>query len=193
MSIVTLLSGGLDSCLMSLLVKEAGKNQKPLFINYGQLNYEREFNSAKTHTETFQLPELTKLEIPGFGKVITSGLTDPEQDIVEDAFLPGRNLLLLLSAASFAAKNDCNAVSMGLLNQETILFPDQTDDFLFSAEYTIEKAIGRKIEIITPLRQFYKSDVIDMAKSKNIQTYYSCHKGDDSPCGKCISCKEFQT
>ncbi len=191
MSIVTLLSGGLDSCLMSLLIKETNKDQKPLFINYGQLNYEKEYNSAKIHTDTFGLPDLTEIDISGFGKVITSGLTDPKQDIVEDAFLPGRNLLLLLSAASFAFKNSCNVIAMGLLNQNTVIFPDQTDDFIFSAEYTIEKALGEKIEIITPLRQFYKSDVVDLAKSKNIQTYYSCHKGDDNPCGKCISCKEF--
>jgi len=191
MSIVTLLSGGLDSCLMSLMIKETNRRQKPLFINYGQLNYEKEFNSAKNHSEIFELPELTKIDISGFGQVITSGLTDSNQDIVEDAFLPGRNLLLLLSAASFAVKNDCNVIAMGLLNQNTAIFPDQTDDFLFSAEYTIEKALGKKIEIITPLRQFYKRDVVELAKSKNIHTYYSCHKGDDTPCGKCISCKEF--
>ena len=191
MSIVTLLSGGLDSCLMSLMIHETKKMQKLLFVNYGQLNYQREYNSARLHSEAFNLSEPTKLDLSGFGKVITSGLTDSNQDIVDDAFLPGRNLLLLLSAASFAVKNNCNTIALGLLNEETTIFPDQTDDFIFSAEYTLRKALGTKIEIIAPLRGFYKSDVVQLAREKNIQTYYSCHKGDEKPCGECISCKEF--
>lgn len=78
------------------------------------------------------------------------------------------------------------------MKEETTIFPDQTDDFLASAEYTISKALGSNIQIIAPLRSFYKSDVIELAKEKEIQTYYSCHKGDENPCGQCISCKEFE-
>ena len=193
MSIVTLLSGGLDSCLMSLLIKETNRVQKLLFINYGQLNYKNEFHSAKNHAKIFGLPTITKIDLSGFSRVITSGLTDARLDIVKDGFLPGRNLLFILTAAAFAIKEKCNVVSMGLLHQDTAIFPDQTDEFILSAEHTIEKALGEKIKILTPLREFCKSDVVKMAKSKNIKTYYSCHKGDDTPCGKCISCKEFES
>jgi len=192
MSIVSLLSGGLDSCLMSVLIHETEKTQLPLFVNYGQLNFKREFNSACVHVRTFGIKEPQKLDISGYGKLITSGLTDPNKHIVDEAFLPGRNLLLLLSAASFAVQNGCNTVALGLLKEETTIFPDQTDDFLASAEYTISKALGSNIQIIAPLRSFYKSDVIELAKEKEIQTYYSCHKGDENPCGQCISCKEFE-
>lgn len=191
MSIVTLLSGGLDSCLMSVLAKEIGRDQKPLFINYGQLNVEKEYAGASLHCEKFNLSNLVRIDIPDYGSTITSGITDPNKHIVDEAFLPGRNLLLLLTASSYAVQNGCSAVSLGLLDESTVLFPDQTDDFLVSAEYTISKALGHKIEIIAPLRGFMKSDVVEMAKSRGIDGTYSCHAGGSEACGNCISCKEF--
>ncbi len=192
MSIVTLLSGGLDSSLMSVLAKEIGRNQIPLFVNYGQLNVEKEFNGARQHCDRFGLSSPVRIDIPNYGQTITSGITDSRKHIVDDAFLPGRNMLLLLTASAFAFQNSCTAVSLGLLDESTALFPDQTDDFLISAEYTISKALGRKIEIVAPLRGFSKNDVVEMAKSRGIEGTYSCHAGGEAPCGHCISCKEFQ-
>lgn len=191
MSIVTLLSGGLDSCLMTVLAQEVGQNQLPLFINYGQINLERELQGAIKHTKQFGLRQPQIMDISGFGKVISSGLTDPTKNVVDEAFLPGRNMMLLLMASSFAVQNECSSVSIGLLREETAIFPDQTDDFLFSAEYAISKSLGRKIEIITPLRDFYKKDVIQLAKERGIISSYSCHVGGETPCGTCISCMEF--
>ncbi|MBA56825.1 MAG: 7-cyano-7-deazaguanine synthase [Pseudomonadales bacterium] len=191
MSVVTLLSGGMDSCLMSVLAMEAGVEQKPVFINYGQINIDKEVLAVRNHIRKFGLPECTEIDISGFGSVITSGLTDKTKHIVDEAFLPGRNLLFLLIASSFAVQNDCRSVSIGLLREDTAIFPDQTDDFLISAEHTISKAMGQTIEIVAPLRDFYKKDVIDMANEKGISSY-SCHVGGDEPCGVCISCKEFE-
>lgn len=191
MSVVTLLSGGMDSCLMSVLTMEAGVKQKPVFINYGQINIKKEVSAVRHHVNEFELPKCTEIDISGFGSVITSGLTDKNKNIVDEAFLPGRNLLFLLIASSFALQNNCRSVSIGLLKEDTAIFPDQTDDFLMSAEYTISKALGKTIEIVAPLRDFYKKDIIEMATEKGISSY-SCHMGGDEPCGVCISCQEFE-
>ncbi len=192
MSTVVLLSGGLDSCLMSVLNKECGVEQKPLFINYGQLNFEKEYGAAIEHTRKFNLSKPVLIDISGFGKVITSGLTDSNKNIVDEAFLPGRNMLFLLIGSSYALQNGCSSVSIGLLKEETAIFPDQTDDFILLAEYAISKALDKKIKVVTPLRDFYKGDVIALAREKGIYDSYSCHAGGDIPCGECISCVEFK-
>jgi len=191
-STVVLLSGGLDSCLMSVLNKECGVEQKPLFINYGQLNFEKEYGAAIEHTRKFNLSKPVLIDISGFGKVITSGLTDSNKNIVDEAFLPGRNMLFLLIGSSYALQNGCSSVSIGLLKEETAIFPDQTDDFILLAEYAISKALDKKIKVVTPLRDFYKGDVIALAREKGIYDSYSCHAGGDIPCGECISCVEFK-
>lgn len=191
MSVVTLLSGGMDSCLMSVLAMEAGVEQRPIFIDYGQINLRNELLAVRCHVAKFGLPVCTEIDVSGFGATISSGLTDKSKHIVDEAFLPGRNLLFLLMASSFAVQNECKSVSIGLLREDTAIFPDQTDDFLASAEYTISKALGEKVEIVAPLRHFYKGDVVEMAQLRGISSY-SCHRGDDKPCGVCISCKEFE-
>lgn len=191
LSIVTLMSGGLDSCLMSVLTQEAGRAQLPVFVNYGQLNVEKEYASSLAHCERFKIKPPVNIDMSGYGRTITSGLTDNNKHIVEEAFLPGRNMLLLLTASSYAVQNNCSAVSIGLLDEKTAIFPDQTDDFLISAEYVISKALGKSIEITAPLRGFSKQDVISMAKDKGVIDTYSCHSGGQEPCGVCISCKEF--
>ena len=182
----------MDSCLMSLLTKETGRDQKPLFINYGQLNYNHEYKSVMAHANQFGFQKPAVIDVSGYGKIISSGLTDSSKHIVEEAFLPGRNLLFLLIASSFALQNKCSAISIGLLREDTAIFPDQTNDFIYSAEQTIAKALGQKIEIAAPLREFYKKDVIELAREKGIVASYSCHAGGDVPCGMCISCMEFK-
>ena len=100
MAIITLLSGGLDSALMSLFIKELDIPQQPISINYDQLNFEKEYSACKQHCTKFSLPDPVLVDIKNYGKIISSGITDSTKNIVKDAFLPGRNFLFLLIATS---------------------------------------------------------------------------------------------
>ena len=191
MSIVTLVSGGIDSSLMALLAKKEGIIQHPLFIDYGQLGREKELSACRAILAAHGLPEPAARGRSGFGENISSGLTDRKKDIFADAFLPGRNLLFLLAGAAYAYQVDASAVAIGLLNEETHLFPDQTGQFLIQAEAMLSLCMGRKIRIIAPLMQCYKSDVLQLAKRYGLTGTYSCQSGLDEPCGICVSCKEL--
>ena len=125
------------------------------------------------------------------GKIAPSGLTDKNLHVFEDAFTPGRNLLFLLVAAAFGYNKGADAVAIGLLNEKTRLFPDQSLNFLKKAEKLIQICLNTRITVVAPLIEFSKSDVVSMAKKKGIKDTYSCHVGDDNPCGKCIACREF--
>ena len=107
------------------------------------------------------------------------------------AFLAGRNLVLLTMGAAYAYQNGANAVSIGFLKKDTAIFNDQTDEFLEKAQDTISFAMGFDVKILTPLRDFYKKDIVELAKQKKIYDTYSCHSGTEVPCGKCIACEEY--
>jgi 7-cyano-7-deazaguanine synthase len=139
-----------------------------------------------------QLPDLKVADLSGYGRLIKSGLTDPNQRVLEDAFTPGRNLLFLLVAAAYAFQRDADAISIGLLHEETSLFPDQTSAFLQEAEAMIARSMGREIKVLAPLSSFHKQEVIELATLKGIEGTYSCHLGDETPCGACIACNEFK-
>lgn len=192
MRLVTLVSGGLDSTLLAILTKEEGIKQFPLFINYGQLCAAQEWATCRETFSRLSLPEPTYLDISGFGHLISSGLTDAAKSINDDAFLPGRNLLFLLCGASYAYQTNSSGIAIGLLSEESSIFPDQKKDFLSSAESAIETSLGRKVRLVAPLMGLTKRQVIDLAKSKHLTGTYSCHAGGPSPCGRCVSCQEFQ-
>jgi 7-cyano-7-deazaguanine synthase len=192
MGIVTLVSGGLDSTLMSIFIKEEGIAQFPLFIDYGQLAKEKEVEACLKNHKRFELPPPKVVNLRGFGMLISSGLTDKRLDINEDAFLPNRNLLFLLVGSSYAIQMKSNTVAIGLLDDRFHIFPDQTKAFLNKAQCLISLSLGKDIQIISPLMKFSKNAVIKIAQKKGITDTYSCHSGNDLPCGRCIACLEFK-
>ncbi|OUS19521.1 7-cyano-7-deazaguanine synthase [Rhodobacterales bacterium 59_46_T64] len=191
MSVVTLVSGGLDSSLAALLAKEEGITQHPLFIDYGQRAMEKELSACRAVLARLEIPEPEVARLPGFGNLIRSGLTDTSLHVLDEAFTPGRNMLFLLVAASYAFQRGADAVSMALLHEDTSLFPDQTSAFLTDAQKMIKRCMGRDIRIVAPLAAFHKVDVVALAKEKGIIGTYSCHLGLDDACGACIACNEF--
>lgn len=191
MSLVTLSSGGLDSAVMSLLAHEEGIELFPLFIDYGQLGAEKEWDACRHIHERHGLPKPVRMELSGFGKTIPSGITNKKLRINEDAFLPGRNHLFILAGASYAYSVQASGVAIGLLNPDNRLFPDQNREFLLKCEEMIELSIGRKISVVAPLITFRKNDILEMARAKGIQDSYSCHAGGDKPCGVCVACIEI--
>lgn len=144
MKIVTLLSGGLDSSLLSYLLKEEGHEQIPLYVNYGQINLERELSACRQTCKNWGLDDPIVLDVSNYGKQMKSGLTNKSLDIVNNAFLPNRNALFLLIAASFAYQHSCNAIAIGLLNEDCHIFPDQTRYFLDKMEEMLTLSLGRK-------------------------------------------------
>jgi 7-cyano-7-deazaguanine synthase len=192
MSIVTLVSGGLDSTLMVVLAREAGVLQFPLFVDYGQRSLSRELSACQNSMGNNDIPQPTVVRLGGFGALSRSGLTDSNMHIMEDAFTPGRNMLFLLTGAAHAYRVGANAVAIGLLNEGASLFPDQTSSFLRHAQRLLSECMGRNISVLAPLMDFTKQDVVRLAREKKITGTYSCHMGTEVPCGVCISCREFQ-
>lgn len=190
MGIVTLVSGGFDSTLMSLMAHEEGATLFPLFIDYGQLGVRPEWATCQRLHKQLGLPTVTYMDLSGFGKTIPSGLTNDNLRIYEDAFLPGRNLLFVLAGAAHAFKVQANSVAIGLLNPDDHLFPDQTKEFVEECERMIKTAMGRQILVLTPLIEFSKRDVLVLAHRRGIDHAYYCHSGGSEPCGVCISCIE---
>jgi 7-cyano-7-deazaguanine synthase len=111
----------------------------------------------------------------------------------EDAFLPGRNSLFLLSAASYAYQLGCKNIAIGLLSDKFRLFPDQSKEFIEKAEKFLSFEMNYSLKILTPLMEFNKAEVITLARSKRLTKTYSCHSGGAIPCGKCIACLEIET
>lgn len=193
MGIVNLVSGGLDSTLVGVLAKEQGLDVYPLFIDYGQKSAQREWDACLHVHQVMELTPPIRMDLSGFGRVICSGLTCNEKDIKEEAFTPGRNLMFLLMGSAYAYQVGASSVAIGLLTEQSSLFPDQRGSFLEKAEQAIETALGKTIKVLAPLSDFSKADVVKLALEKGITGTYSCHAGENQPCGYCIACLEYES
>lgn len=191
-SLVNLVSGGLDSTLAAVLANEEGVPLFPLFIDYGQRAAKREWQACRKVHKLLKLPAPIRMDVSGFGRVISSGLTSTKKNVRTDAFTPGRNLLFLLTGSAYAHQVGASAVAIGLLAERFSLFPDQRELFVERAERALESALGKPIRVVTPLSQFSKADVVKLAREKGVHGTYSCHAGTKVPCGKCISCLEVR-
>jgi 7-cyano-7-deazaguanine synthase len=189
-SVVTLVSGGVDSTVVAALGAKEEVEQFPLFIDYGQLAAEREWVAANARLAELNLPAPERMDLKGFGATIPTGLTADNKDIVNDAFLPGRNLLLITAGAAYGYLHNASAVAIGLLNERTALFPDQTAEFIEHTQRIIEVSLGDHIEVVAPLMSMSKDEVLRVAEMLGISNTYSCHAGLEKPCGRCISCME---
>jgi 7-cyano-7-deazaguanine synthase len=173
------------------MLKEEGLQTYPLFVDYGQLCAQREWNACLSVHSKFELQKPERIDLSGYGKLILSGLISGTKDIQADAFTPGRNLLFLVVGAAYAFQVGAKAVAIGLLSEQFSLFPDQRQAFIESAGKTIQSALSREIRVTTPLFEFSKVDVLALATQRGVTGTYSCHKGLDKPCGYCISCLEL--
>ena len=191
MSIVTLVSGGLDSAVMSLMIKAEGVTQYPLFIDYGQLGVRRERAACRRIVRDHGIPKPTFISVASWGKTIGSGITSASFRIFEDAFLPGRNMLFLLIAASYAYRVQASSIAIGLLSDETAIFPDQSRDFCDRMQEMLAFALDKKFRILTPLKSMVKRDIVRAAEMLGVKGAYSCHSGRAKPCGVCVACREY--
>lgn len=193
MGVVPLVSGGIDSLVMCKMLELENQEQFPLFIDYGQLSNEREWEACKKVLKKSNLPIPIKINLREYGKLIESGITSNLKDIYTDAFLPGRNLLFLVVAAAYAYQKGIKNIAIGFLSNDTHLFPDQTDEFLINSNFAINSGLGEYFSILTPLINFNKKEVIKLAKkySLPLNDTYSCHSGKDIYCGKCVACEEI--
>jgi 7-cyano-7-deazaguanine synthase len=175
---------------MALLASEEGLEQNPLFIDYGQLCADREWDACCRVLRTLNLPKPRKMGVGGFGRTIPSGITNRRLRVNEDAFLPGRNLLFLLCGASYAYTLNAGAVAIGLLSDQDKIFPDQSEAFVRESNRVVNLALGRKVRFVAPLMGFTKRDILMLARDRGISGTYSCHTGGRDPCGECVSCRE---
>lgn len=193
MPIVTLVSGGIDSLVMSKIISLQEEEQIPIFIDYGQLARDREWAACQLVLRESNLPAPTRIDLSGYGRLMPTGITDSTKHIHDDAFLPGRNLLFLVVASSYAHYKGAKKVAIGLLTEKFHLFPDQTGRFIVNTNIAINEALNDDIAIVTPLINFTKNDIIKLAEHYKlpINGTYSCHSGNAKYCGKCISCIEL--
>ena len=201
---VVLLSGGLDSAVTLYFAKKQGFTCHCLIFDYGQ-RHKREIESAKRIAKKAGCPyRILSIKFPWKG----SSLLDRKIAILQKSvrlterrrkipltYVPGRNIVFLSFALSFAEAVNAQAIFIGAHIYDYSDYPDCRKEFFQAFSKVIKKGTksgveGKGIKIFTPLIDKRKSEIIKLGLKLRVPfaLTWSCYQGGSQPCGKCDSC-----
>jgi 7-cyano-7-deazaguanine synthase len=120
----------------------------------------------------------------------------PAEPEIPVTYVPGRNLLFLAIAASYAEVSGAEAIYIGVNALDYSGYPDCRPEFIRRAEEVIRLATkvgveGKGIRIETPLLHWTKSEIIREGVRLGVPYHLttSCYEGREEACGECDSCR----
>ncbi|MDD5098083.1 MAG: 7-cyano-7-deazaguanine synthase QueC [Candidatus Omnitrophica bacterium] len=202
---VILLSGGLDSATVLYLAKSQGYKCHCLVFDYGQ-RHRREIEAAeKIAKKAGASLQAVKISLPWKGSaLLDKSLKIPlpanrkaasPKNGIPVTYVPGRNIIFLSFALSFAEGIGARAIFIGAHAQDYSGYPDCRPEFYRA--FRKAAACGTKagvenkgIEIKAPLIHKGKADIIRLGSRLKVpfELTWSCYAGGKKPCGKCDSC-----
>ena len=209
---IIILSGGLDSTTCMGIARDQGYELYPITFDYGQ-RHSMEIEHAKKVAAHYQVSSRHSLIQLGFLKQLgSSALTDHSipiphaseentagylhQDAIPVTYVPGRNLLFLSIAASYAEVLGAEAIFIGVNALDYSGYPDCRPDFIQKVEEVICLATkvgveGNQIHIKTPLISWTKAEIIQEGMRLRVpyELTTSCYTGNTQACGSCDSCR----
>ncbi|WP_438448632.1 7-cyano-7-deazaguanine synthase QueC [Gorillibacterium sp. sgz5001074] len=201
---VVILSGGLDSTTCMGIAQDQGYELYPITFDYGQRHRIELENARKVaeHYGTAARHKVIRLDfLRDFGG---SALTDEtievptelDETVIPVTYVPGRNLLFLSIATSYAEVQGAEAIFIGVNALDYSGYPDCRPEFIAKVEEVIRYATkvgveGKPIKIETPLIHWTKADIIKEGMRLNVPYALttSCYNGEEEACGECDSCR----
>jgi len=202
---VCLISGGLDSCVVSFIAKEKGFGIYALSFQYGQL-HKKELSCAKKIAEAVGAKNHIILDVD-FNKIAGSSLLDASQDSIDNhdlkdvgrdipsTYVPARNTVFLSLALAYAETIDADAIFLGTNAVDFSGYPDCRPKYIQAYQKMANLATKRGVEgnpigIETPLLTQTKSELVKTGLKLNVpfENTWSCYRGKENACGRCDSC-----
>ncbi|MEX1028625.1 MAG: 7-cyano-7-deazaguanine synthase QueC [Paenibacillaceae bacterium] len=215
---VIILSGGLDSTTCMGIADEQGYSLYPLTFDYGQ-RHRIELINARKVADYYGVGERMKLiTLPFLRDFGGSALTDDQIDVprmeahkvetsnesmnnhnenedIPVTYVPGRNLLFLSIATSYAEAIGAEAIYIGVNALDYSGYPDCRPNFIAKVNEVIALATkvgvqGGTMRIHTPLIDMTKADIVREGLRLDVPYVLttSCYNGGVEACGECDSC-----
>ncbi|MDO8580708.1 MAG: 7-cyano-7-deazaguanine synthase QueC [Candidatus Omnitrophota bacterium] len=198
---IVLLSGGLDSTTVLYYAKAKRFQPYALIVDYGQ-RHRKEIKHAEKIACLLKCPShVVRIAFPWQGSSLLDKriqlpyhtTIDPHK--IPSTYVPGRNIVFLSFAVSYAEAVGATGVFIGANAIDYSGYPDCRPEFFRAYETTIQRGMksgvqGKAIKIYTPLIRKTKTQIIRLGHRLNVpfELTWSCYQGDRIPCGRCDSC-----
>ncbi|MDD3769491.1 MAG: 7-cyano-7-deazaguanine synthase QueC [Sulfuricurvum sp.] len=196
-----IMSGGMDSTLAAYMMRDEGYEVVALHFNYGQRTVRKELEAFRAICRDLGVEHTYEIDLDFFTAIGASALTDHTIEVptgglepgVPVTYVPFRNGIFLSIATAVAEKEGCEAISIGVVEEDSSGYPDCTGDFIgaFENAANLGTKESTRISIKMPLVRLKKSQIVAEAIARNVplNLTWSCYKDEDEACGVCDSCR----
>jgi 7-cyano-7-deazaguanine synthase len=208
-NVVVVLSGGLDSSvLLMLLVEKYGPDKVfAVSYDYGQKQW-MELKKARDLTgilgvdhSIFDLDVLGKIAKPMSANIKGTNVSMPDiKEVLGDpqpvTYVPFRNLIMLSLTLAHAEVANASHVFTGLQVHDEYGYWDTTQRFVDGINAVADQNRQYKVKIVAPFSRLSKHQEIEICKELGMVEYLAntltCYNpdGEGKSCGKCPSCAE---
>lgn len=203
---VVLFSGGLDSTTCLYWALNKGYKCVALNISYGQRHIKETACAQKICAKLGVKMQSINLNLPwlkeatslvGKNKILPAAKLKEihNKKRLPSTYVPGRNLLFISLAASFADSIGATAIIAGPNAIDYSGYPDCRPQFYKPLAQAVKEGTsgaitGKNIEIITPLLKLSKAQIAKLGAKLKVPfgLTWTCYKGGAKPCGKCDAC-----
>ncbi|MBW8886344.1 MAG: 7-cyano-7-deazaguanine synthase QueC [Fibrobacteres bacterium] len=193
-------SGGQDSTTCLHWALRTFARVEAVFFDYGQ-RHASELEAARAIAGRLAVP-LRVFRLDFFRELGGNALVDPDLAIapvpdsgLPNTFVPGRNLIFLTYAASYAFTLGIRHLVTGVCQTDYSGYPDCRDATLKSLERALGLGLGHaegEFHIHTPLMFKTKAESVLWARElgalDSLAFSHTCYEGHYPPCGKCPAC-----
>ena len=196
-----IMSGGMDSTLAAYMMREEGYAIIPLHFNYGQRTSAKELEAFRSICTDLGLERPYEIDLDFFTVIGASALTDHSIEVptggleegVPVTYVPFRNGIFLSIATAIAEKEGCEAIAIGVVEEDSSGYPDCTESFIgaFEKAANLGTKETTKLTIKMPLVRLKKSQIVAEAIRHHVPLHltWSCYRDEEEACGVCDSCR----
>lgn len=199
---IALVSGGMDSLVSAAMANEKHEHMAFLHLNYGQKTEERELKSFNNIADFYNIPKNKRkvIDVTFLSQIGGSSLTDSSMNVtsyegdsneIPTSYVPFRNTHIVAMAVSWAEVIGAKKIYIGAVEEDSSGYPDCRPSYYKALNALVKEGTKEgDIEIITPVIELKKSDIVQKAISLKapLDMTWSCYSSEDQSCGVCDSC-----
>jgi 7-cyano-7-deazaguanine synthase len=203
-TVVTTLSGGLDSVTLAHALTADGHDVVALSFDYGQ-RHAKELEHAALCAQRLGASHHV-VDLRSVGALLTgSALTDRAVDVPEGHYtdasmaatvVPNRNAIMLSVAVGVAVARGAAAVATAVHAGDHAIYPDCRPEFIDAIEHEARVAnegfIAEGFRVLAPFLHLAKDEIVRRGAALGVpfDETWSCYLGGELHCGRCGTCVE---
>lgn len=197
-TIVCLLSGGLDSTVMTAYYKSQGHVIYALSFEYGQ-RHAKELLAAQSIALKLDVVDWKLAHVDNFlvhrgalGGDSPMPIGHYAEDNMAQTIVPNRNAVMLTQAYAWAETVGAVAVAYAAHAGDHAVYPDCRPEFFDKFAQMQRVALGHGITLLAPFGSMSKAEIVKRGVEVRapMADTWSCYQGDHVHCGQCGTCVE---